>query len=77
MQPSRFLRRKEAAQHLREKFGVGSPATLAKLACLGGGPEMSYLGRFPVYTEESLDSWAQSKLSAPVHSTSERQTIRG
>jgi hypothetical protein len=35
MQPSKFMRRKGAAEYLREKFGVGSPATLAKLATLG------------------------------------------
>ena len=75
MHPSQFLRRKQAGLYLREKWGVGSAATLAKLATLGGGPEMVYIGsRIPVYTEESLDAWARSRLSAPVRSTSERQT---
>jgi hypothetical protein len=73
---SRFLRRKQAGSYLREKYGVGSAATLAKLACLGGGPEMVYLGcRIPIYTEEALDAWARSRLSAPVRSTSSHKPI--
>jgi len=75
MQPSQFLRRRDAAQYLRAKFGFGSTATLAKLAVYGAGPLMIYAGRIPLYSEESLDSWARSKLSAPVRSTSERQTM--
>lgn len=75
MHPSQFLRRKQAGLYLRAKFGVGSAATLAKLACQGGGPEMVYIGsRIPVYTEEALDAWARKKLSAPVRSTSELKT---
>lgn len=76
MQSSRFFRRKQAGAYLREKFGVGSAATLAKLACEGGGPEMVYMGsRIPVYTEEALDSWARNKLSAPVRNTSQHKMI--
>lgn len=75
MHPAQFLRRKQAGSYLREKWGVGSAATLAKLAVIGGGPEMVYIGsRIPVYTEASLDAWALSRLSPPVRSTSERQT---
>ena len=44
MHPSQFLRRKQAGLYLREKYGVGSAASLAKYACLGGGPVMSYIG---------------------------------
>jgi hypothetical protein len=73
MHPAQFLRRKQAGSYLREKWGVGSAATLAKLACLGGGPPMSYIGRrIPVYTTDDLDAWALSRISAPVRSTSDR-----
>jgi len=34
-----YLRRKQAGVYLKEKYGFGSERTLAKLACVGGGPE--------------------------------------
>jgi hypothetical protein len=71
MQPSQFMRRKDAAQYLREKFGVGSPATLAKLATLGGGPIFRKNGRIPVYTTEDLDVWALAQIGKPMRSTSD------
>lgn len=67
---SKYLRRNEAAAYLRQRYGSGTPATLAKLACVGGGPVFRKLGRYPVYTIEDLDSWAQSRMSEPVASTS-------
>lgn len=76
MHPTQYLRRREAARYLRTKYGHGSPRTLAKLATLGGGPEMVYCGRIPLYSEAALDAWAMSKLSGPVHSTSERRSGR-
>ena len=33
--------------------GLCSTHTLAKMACIGGGPEMEYAGRFPTYTERA------------------------
>ena len=75
MHPAQFLRRKQTGAYLREKFGVGSAASLAKYACLGGGPPMSYINRrIPVYTTGDLDVWALSRISAPVRNTSERRT---
>jgi hypothetical protein len=71
MHPAQYVRRKEAAQYLRAKFGVGSPATLAKLATLGGGPIFRKMGRIPVYVVEDLDAWALAKIGAPRKSTSE------
>ncbi|HMK89015.1 MAG TPA: hypothetical protein VK446_05200 [Methylocystis sp.] len=69
----KFLRRSAAGAYLKEKFGFCSAGVLAKYAVVGGGPEFQYLGGWPVYTTEALDSWALSKLSAPVRSTSERK----
>ncbi len=71
MQPSQFMRRKDAAQYLREKFGVGSSATLAKLACLGGGPVFRKNGRIPLYAVEDLEVWALAKIGNPMRSTSD------
>ena len=73
----RRLRRAAASEYLKEVWGLDYAArTLAKLACIGGGPAMEYADRIPLYTEPSLDSFARSKLSGPVRSTSERQEQR-
>ena len=70
--PSQFFRRAEAARYLREAHGIPcAPATLAKLACIGGGPAFRKAGKFPIYARDELDAWAKSRLSKPVRSTSE------
>ncbi|OHD05060.1 DNA-binding protein [Sphingopyxis sp. RIFCSPHIGHO2_12_FULL_65_19] len=66
-----YLRRNQAADYLQERYGFGTTETLAKLACIGGGPRFRKLGRFPVYTADDLQAWADSRLSDPVASTSE------
>ncbi len=67
----KYLRRKQAAEYLQERYGAYTNDTLAKLACIGGGPLFKKLGPYPVYTPEDLDAWAESRMSRPVHSTSE------
>ena len=71
MEEAQFLRRKDAAQYLREKYGVGSAATLAKLATIGGGPIFKKNGRIPLYLAKDLDTWALAKIGQARHSTSE------
>jgi hypothetical protein len=68
---AKYYRRKAAAEFLEQKYGFGANATLAKLAVVGGGPPFSKAGRIPLYEEKDLDDWAQSRISAPVRSTSE------
>ena len=66
------LRRKAASEYLLREWGISrTPKTLAKLACVGGGPPIEYDGRIPLHTEEGLDAWARSQLSVPVSSTAE------
>lgn len=66
------LRRREASRHLREQHGIEiAVATLAKLACIGGGPPFQKAGRTPLYPVELLDEWATRRLGRVVHSTSE------
>jgi hypothetical protein len=77
IEPSGRLSRKEAAQYLKSKHGIrASTATLAKLACIGGGPAFRREGRFPVYEAVDLDEWAEKRLSKKVHSTSELPPLR-
>ena len=67
-----YLRRRAAAEYLRENRGIPcSEKTLAKLACIGGGPVYRLFGRIPLYTSFDLDAYADSKLGKPVRSTSE------
>jgi hypothetical protein len=68
----RCLRRNAAALHLRQQYDLPiTPQSLAKLAQTGGGPVFRRLGKYPVYTREDLNAWAESRLSGPLRSTSE------
>jgi hypothetical protein len=71
--PMQNMRRADAARYLREAHGIPcAPATLAKLACVGGGPVFRKAsGKFPIYALDDLDAWARTRLSKPVRSTSE------
>ena len=72
MSHTTYLRRRAAAEYLREQRGIPfSEKTLAKLACVGGGPLYRLFGRIPLYTSVDLDTYADSKLGKPVRSTSE------
>jgi hypothetical protein len=43
------MRRAEAARYIRETYGIPcAPATLAKYACVGGGPAYKLAGKFPI-----------------------------
>jgi hypothetical protein len=65
------LDRKRAAQFLTERGYRTAPATLAKLACVGGGPTFQSFGRKPLYREADLLAWAEAKTTGPRRSTSD------
>ena len=65
-------RRTAAAQYLEDQTGAPcSPNYLAKHAVIGGGPVFRKFGRIPLYDDEDLDAWAESRLSPPMRSTSD------
>ena len=66
-----YLRRVKAAEYLQMRYGAYTTQTLAKLACVGGGPKFQKLGPYPVYLQDDLDAWALSRMSPCVRSTSE------
>ena len=72
MEGTAFLRRKDAAVYLTNKYGFGAERTLAKGVVTGDTPEFHKAGRIVLYTREALDRWALGKVSEPVRSTSER-----
>ena len=66
-----YLRPSAAADYLRSRYGYGAIRTLAKLKVVGGGPAFHRTGRLIVYEPAALDAWALSRLSVPLHSTSD------
>jgi hypothetical protein len=73
MHHAQFLRRKAAGGYLKNKYGFGSERTLAKLACLGGGPEFRKAGSTVLYESAKLDEWALSRIGKPQRSTSDTE----
>jgi hypothetical protein len=71
MNAIRYLRRKAAGEYLKTKFGFGSGKTLAKLACLGGGPPFHKAGVAALYEAAALDAWALAKIGPAQASTSD------
>jgi hypothetical protein len=68
----KYLRRADAARYIREAYGIPCVATtLAKYACVGGGPRFRKAGKFPIYARDDLDAWANHRLGKFVRSTSE------
>ncbi len=68
---AKYLRRSSAARYVRDVWGLPcSTKWLAKLAVVGGGPIYRKAGRFPLYSANDLDAWAESRLGAPRRSTS-------
>src|SRR5262245_57700531 len=78
MDYQRPLDRREASQYLLERHGIKrSPATLAKLASIGGGPLYRRAGRRRViYDPPHLDEYAANILSAPATSSAEHDALR-
>jgi hypothetical protein len=71
-----LLRRKDVAQALTEAGFPTASSTLATRASRGGGPPFSLYGRVPLYRWGEALQWAQSRLSEPIRSTSERDLRR-
>jgi hypothetical protein len=68
----RNYQRAEASVYLKDNYGLSyTPATLAKLACLGVGPLYHAGSRYPLYPQAALDEWALKKLGPLVRSSSE------
>ena len=60
----------EAANYLTGRGCKTKPTTLRKMRCVGGGPEFSYYGRKPVYSEECLNRFIDDRVRASYRSTS-------
>lgn len=70
------LRRWEASRYLLLVFGLNlAPATLAKYACIGGGPAFHKANRIPLYPVGELNTWALERLGRVIRSTSEIASV--
>lgn len=67
----RRLNRREASEFLTQRGFRIAPATLAKLAVIGGGPSFVSFGRRPLYEAADLLAWVESRTSRPKRHTSE------
>jgi hypothetical protein len=75
--PDAKLGRKETAEALSQ-FGYPiAEATLASMASRGGGPLFSKFGSRVVYRWSDALSWAETRLSRPVSTTSELNVRSG
>jgi hypothetical protein len=61
----RPLSRREASEYLFERHGIKhTPATLAKLACIGGGPAYRKVhNKIVIYDPADLDDYAERSTS--------------
>jgi hypothetical protein len=69
--PEALLTRSQTGTALRAAGFPVADKSLATLACRGGGPTYRRFGARVLYRWADALAWAQSRLSAPVHSTSE------
>jgi hypothetical protein len=72
--PDLLLTTNEVPGYVEKRFGraaAPSPKTLAKLRCVGGGPEFVRLGVRIAYPQSKIDAWVMSRISRPLRSTSE------
>jgi hypothetical protein len=66
-----FLTRKQVAQKLTARGFIISAPTLATMVSRGGGPPYQLFGPRALYRWADALAWAQGRLSAPRHSSSE------
>lgn len=65
-----YLTRGQAAEYCIKQGLPVSPKTLAKYACVGGGPKFRKFGTMRViYKIEDLDEWIERRLSKTFSST--------
>lgn len=69
--PIPLLRRREASGYLHDLGIPIAPPTLAKLACIGGGPRFRKFGRTVLYDKADLDAWVEQRLTSARTSTSD------
>jgi hypothetical protein len=66
-------RRQAVPDYLRQRWGIHvTSATMANYAVTGEGPVYRLVGKYAVYADEDLDSWAQSRITSPRRKASDK-----
>ena len=69
--------RHACSAYLKQTHGVDCAAsTLAKLACIGGGPPFEKFGAKPLYRPALVDAWVADRMSKIANSTSDVKRAR-
>jgi hypothetical protein len=74
--PDALLRRKQVAEALTAMGYPVAPASLATMACRGGGPPYQTFGRVVIYRWGSALEWAEARMTAPRRSTAEADAAK-
>ena len=69
----KYLLRSEAADYCIAQGAPIARATLAKLACLGEGPDYRQFGNKTLYTTEDLDRWIEGRMGGPKATATQHQ----
>lgn len=68
----KFFTKQQASEYLTQTLGLPvAIKTLSKFITTGSGPEFQKFGTRVVYSQQSLDTWAESRLSKPYKHSSE------
>lgn len=70
MSAEKFLSRTDAAEYCTARGLTVSPRSLAKWACVGGGPVYRRFGNRAVYAAGDLERWIDERLTQPMASSS-------
>jgi hypothetical protein len=77
LDPADLLTRAEASAWLQRHGIRMKPNTLARAYSTGsGGPPCRHIRNKPYYPRDLLEAWAQTQITAPAASSSERQRLR-
>lgn len=71
MSAEKFLSRTDAAAYCSARGLTVSPRSLAKWACVGGGPVYRRFGNRTVYAVADLERWIDARLSPPMTSSAQ------
>jgi len=72
----KLYRRAAAATYIRDVHHVPcATSTLEKKAVTGGGPEITYVGRWPLYSEAALDAWVAAKTRVSRNTSQRRRQL--
>lgn len=72
-----LLTEAETAKMLKEaNIGIGSPATIRRMRCTGGGPNFVKVGVWVRYRRDDVKAYIRERISAPIENTAQAPGYR-